>query len=152
MAFSRRPHKWFFLLNALYLIRLGIVAGVLALSACATTPRDHSVDAYAGKSLEDQVKERATKRWQALIRGDLDGAYSYFSRATRNTYPIEVYRAKMKPGGWREAKVESAKCADGVCEIKVTIIFDHARLKGIISPVTERWIVQDGLTWYVYNG
>ena len=152
MAFLRSLHSWFFSLRALYLIRLGIIGGVLVLSGCATTPREHSADAYAGKSLEDQVKERATKRWQALIRGDLDSAYSYFSLATRNTYPIEVYRAKMKPGGWREAKVESAKCADGVCEVMVTIIFDHRRLKGIISPVTERWIVQDGLTWYVYNG
>lgn len=152
MLFPRRLHGWFFLLRTLSLTRLGIVGVVMVLSACATTPRDHSVDAYAGKNLEDQVRERAAKRWEALIRGDLDSAYSYFSRATKETYPIELYRAKMRPGLWREAKVESVKCADGLCEVMVIINLDHSRIKGIIAPVAERWIVQDGLAWYVYNG
>lgn len=152
MLFPRRLHGWFFLLRTLSLARLGIVGVVMVLSACATTPRDHSVDAYTGKSLEDQVKERATKRWEALIRGDLDSAYTYFSRATKETYPIELYRAKMRPGLWREAKVEGVKCADGVCEVMVIINLDHTRLKSVITPVVERWIVQDGLAWYVYNG
>ena len=124
----------------------------MALSACAIAPRDHSIDAYAGKSIEDQVKERAAKRWEALIRGDLDSAYGYFSRATQATYPIELYRAKMRPGMWREAKVESAKCADGLCDVKVIITLDTGRIKGVVTPVAERWIVQDGLAWYVYNG
>jgi hypothetical protein len=152
MRFPRRLHGWFFLLRTLSLTRLGIVGVVLVLSACATTPRDHSVVAYAGKSIEDQVKERAAKRWEALIRGDLDSAYSYFSRATRETYPIALYRAKMRPGMWREAKIESVNCADGVCEVMVIIKMDHSRLKGIITPLAERWIIQDGLAWYVYNG
>ena len=152
MLFSRRLQGWLFLLRALGLARLGIVGAMMALAACATAPRDHSVDAYAGRSLEDQVKERAAKRWEALIRGDLDSAYAYFSRATRETYPIELYRAKMRPGGWREARVESAKCADGLCDVIVIINLDHSRLPGIVTPVAERWIVQDGLAWYVYNG
>lgn len=152
MLFPRRLHSWFFLLRALRLTKLGIVGVALVISACATAPRDHSVDAYAGKSIEDQVRERAAKRWNALIHGDLDSAYAYFSRATKATYPIESYRAKMRPGMWREAKVDSVKCADGVCAVTVTVTIDHSRLKGIIAPVAERWIVQDGLAWYVYNG
>jgi len=152
MLFSRHPHGRYLLLRAAGLIRFGIVGIVLALAACATAPRDHSADAYAGKSVEDQVKDRATKRWEALIRGDLEGAYAFFSRATRDTYPIELYKVKMRPGSWREAKVESVKCADSVCEVIVRVNFDHNRLKGIIAPVTERWIIQDGLAWYVYNG
>ena len=136
----------------------------LALVACASAPhedsaaggrgagREHSVATYAGKSIEDQVRERATKRWEALIRGDLDTAYSYFSRATKQTYPIELYRTRMRPGMWREVKVESVKCADGLCDVTVIVNLDHARLKAIATPVAERWIVQDGLAWYVYNG
>ena len=152
MHFPRRLHGRVILLRVASFIRVGMVGVALVLSACATAPRDHSVDAYAGKSIEDQVKERAVKRWEALIRGDLDSAYAYFSRATRETYPIELYRVRMRPGNWREAKVESVKCADSVCEVVVNIRFDHSRLKGIISPLTERWIIQDGLAWYVYNG
>jgi hypothetical protein len=124
----------------------------MALTACATAPRDHLLENYAGKSIEEQVKERAAKRWEALIRGDLDSAYGYFSRATKATYSIELYRAKMRPGMWREVKVESAKCADGLCDVVVILTLDHGRIKGVITPVTERWIVQDGVAWYVYNG
>ncbi|MBK8742484.1 MAG: hypothetical protein IPM02_24675 [Betaproteobacteria bacterium] len=152
MFFPRRLHGWYYLLRALRLTRLGIVGAVLVLSACATVPREHSASTYAGKSLEDQVRERAVKRWEALIHGDLDSAYGYFSRATRETYPIELYRAKMRPGMWREAKVDSVKCVDSVCEVTVTITLDHNRLKGVVTPVAERWIIQDGLAWYVYNG
>jgi hypothetical protein len=152
MLFPRRLHGWFFLLRALSLTRFGIIGVVMLFSACATTPREHSVDTYAGKSLEDQVRERAAKRWEALIRGDLESAYGYFSRATRETYPIKLYKAKMRPGIWRAAKVDSVKCADGVCEVMVMLTIEHSRLKAITTPVSERWIVQDGLAWYVYNG
>ncbi|MEO8132721.1 MAG: hypothetical protein ABI831_01900 [Betaproteobacteria bacterium] len=124
----------------------------LMISACATAPGGHVASGYAGKSMEDQVTERASKRWQALIRGDLDTAYGFFSAATKATYSIELYRVKMRPGIWREAKVDTVKCADSVCEVTVVLTVDHARIKGIITPVTERWIIQDGLAWYVYNG
>jgi hypothetical protein len=153
MSFPRHLHGCIFLLHASRMIRTVLVGGALLLiAACASAPTDHSVQGYAGKSLEDQVKERAAKRWEALIRGDLDSAYAFFSKATRETYPIELYRAKMRPGMWRDAKVDTVKCADGLCEVVVTLTIDHSRLKGIVTPVAERWIVQDGLAWYVYNG
>jgi len=153
MPFLRHLHGSYFLLHASRLARIGITGGVMLLAACAATgPSEHRADGYAGKTLEDQVRERAAKRWEALIRGDLDTAYGYFSKATRETYPIELYRAKMRPGMWREAKVDSVKCADGLCEVVVTVMLDHTRLKAIVTPIAERWIVQDGLAWYVYNG
>jgi hypothetical protein len=159
MSFLRRLHGSVFLLHAYRLTKIGLTGVAFLIAACAGVPREqsgvqreHSVAVYAGKSIEDQVKERATKRWEALIRGDLDTAYSYFSRATKETYPIELYRTRMRPGMWREVKVDSVKCTDGLCEVSVIVNFDHARLKGIVTPVAERWIVQDGLAWYVYNG
>ena len=152
MSFPRLLHGSVFLLRAFRVARVGVVGAALVLAACASAPRDHSVDGYAGKSLEEQVKERAAKRWEALIRGDLETAYGYFSKATRETYPIELYRTKMRPGRWRDAKVDSVKCTDGLCEVVVTVTIDHTRLKGIVTPVAERWIVQDGVAWYVYNG
>jgi hypothetical protein len=152
MSFPRHLHGSVFLLHAFRLARFAVVGGALLLAACATAPGEHSAAGYAGKSLEEQVKERAAKRWEALIRGDLETAYGYFSKATRETYPIELYRAKMRLGMWREAKVDTVKCADGLCEVTVTVTLDHSRLKGIVTPVAERWIVQDGTAWYVYNG
>ena len=154
MFFLRRLHGSVFLLHAFRLARIGVACVALAIAACASAPREreHSAAVYAGKSIEDQVRERATKRWEALIRGDLDTAYSYFSRATKETYPLELYKTRMRPGMWRAVKVEAIKCADGLCDVTVIVNFDHVRLKAISTPVAERWIVQDGLAWYVYNG
>jgi hypothetical protein len=118
------------------------------LVACATTTREAST----AKTLEDRVKERAAKRWEALIGGDLDTAYGFFSKATKNTYPLELYRVKMRPGLWREARVDTVKCSDEICDVTVILTIDHARIKGIVTPVAERWIIQDGQAWYVYNG
>jgi hypothetical protein len=156
MQSSRIPHIGFHALRVSCSLILAVAAAALALGGCTTAPPSSSQGANVAVansvSIEDQVRDRATKRWEALIRGDLDSAYAFFSRATRDTYSIELYRGKMKPGMWREAKVESVKCEESVCEVVVVITVDHNRLRGIITPVTERWIVQDGVPWYVYNG
>ena len=154
MLSFRSPHVGFHALRSSCSGILAVAAVALLAGGCSTVPVGSSpgVEAAAPKSVEDQVRDRATKRWEALIRGDLDGAYGYFSRATRDTYPLELYRVKMKPGVWRGAKVESVKCEDAVCEVVVMVTLDHNRLKGIVTPVTERWIVQEGVAWYVYNG
>jgi hypothetical protein len=149
MSLNRRPHGRFFLLRVARPIRFCVtIVSAFALVACAATTREAST----AKSLEDLVKERAAKRWEALIDGDLDTAYGFFSKATKETYPIELYRNRMRPGMWREVKVDSVKCTDGLCEVIVIVSFDHRRVQGIVTPVAERWIVQDGLAWYVYNG
>lgn len=149
MSLNRRPHGRFFLLRVARPIRLCVtIVSAFVLVACATTTREAST----AKTLEDRVKERAAKRWEALIGGDLDTAYGFFSKATKNTYPLELYRVKMRPGLWREARVDTVKCSDEICDVTVILTIDHARIKGIVTPVAERWIIQDGQAWYVYNG
>ena len=156
MQSFRTPHFSFHALRLSRSVILTVVTAALALGGCTTAPPSTSQGANVAvansASIEDQVRERATKRWEALIRGDLDGAYGFFSRATRETYSLELYKVKMRPGMWRESKVESVKCEESVCEVVVMITVDHNRIRGMITPVTERWIVQDGVAWYVYNG
>ena len=149
MSLNRRPHGRFFLLRIARPIRFCVaIVSAFVLVACATTTREAST----AKTLEDRVKERAAKRWEALIGGDLDTAYGFFSKATKNTYPLELYRVKMRPGLWREARVDTVKCSDEICDVTVILTIDHARIKGVVTPVAERWIIQDGQAWYVYNG
>jgi hypothetical protein len=149
MSLNRRPHGRFLFLGVARPIRLCVtIVSAFVLVACATTTREAST----AKTLEDRVKERAAKRWEALIDGDLDTAYGFFSKATKNTYPLELYRVKMRPGLWREARVDTVKCSDEICDVTVILTIDHARIKGIVTPVAERWIIQDGQAWYVYNG
>ncbi len=97
------------------------------------------------------VAERAEGRWQSLIKGDLDGAYAYMSEGSKATTPLNVYKARIKPGMWRQAKVEKVECEAEVCKVEVQITIDHRLMKGIQVPLNENWIIEKGSAWYVYR-
>lgn len=95
------------------------------------------------------VKSRAEARWQALIDKDLDKAYAFFSEGTRQAMSLEQYKQRTKPGMWRKVEVESAECKDAVCQVKLQITYDHKQWKGVVTPVGETWLVENGNVWYV---
>jgi hypothetical protein len=97
------------------------------------------------------VAERAEARWQSLIKGDLDAAYAYLSEGSKATTPLAVYKAKTRPGMWRQAKVEKVECEAEVCKVEMQITFDHKLMKGIQTPLNESWIIEKGSAWYVYR-
>ena len=97
------------------------------------------------------VAQRAEARWQSLIKGDLDAAYAYMSEGSKATTPLDVYKAKMRPGLWRQAKVEKVECEAEVCKVEMQITFDHKLMKGIQTPLNESWIIEKGSAWYVYR-
>ena len=97
------------------------------------------------------VAERAEARWQSLIKGDLDAAYAYLSEGSKATTPLDVYKAKIRPGLWRQAKVEKVECEAEVCRVLMRITLDHKLMKGIQTPLNENWIIEKGSAWYVYR-
>jgi hypothetical protein len=97
------------------------------------------------------VAERAEARWQSLIKGDLDAAYAYLSEGSKATTPRDVYKAKIRPGMWRQAKVEKVECEAEVCKVELRITLDHKLMKGIQTPLNENWIIEKGSAWYVYR-
>jgi hypothetical protein len=97
------------------------------------------------------VAQRAEARWQSLIKGDLDAAYAYLSEGSKATTPLDVYKAKIRPGMWRQAKVEKVECEAEVCKVEMQITFDHKLMKGIQTPLNESWIIEKGSAWYVYR-
>jgi hypothetical protein len=97
------------------------------------------------------VAQRAEARWQSLIKGDLDVAYGYLSEGSKATTPLDVYKAKIRPGLWRQAKVEKVECEAEVCKVEMQITFDHKLMKGIQTPLNESWIIEKGSAWYVYR-
>jgi hypothetical protein len=44
------------------------------------------------------VKERSQARWQALIKGDLDAAYTYLSPASKAATSLDAYKRRIRPG------------------------------------------------------
>lgn len=97
------------------------------------------------------VRQRATARWDLLIKGDFDGAYQYMSPGSRETTTLERYKANIRRDSFRSIKMESVACDGEACTVKLTLTYDHPKMKGIVTPVVESWIVDGAQAWYVYG-
>ena len=64
---------------------------------------------------------------------------------------LEVYKGKIKPGLWRQAKVGKIDCEAEICKVMMLVTYDVRRMKGIETPVDETWIIEKGSAWYVYR-
>ena len=125
-------------------------AGALALGAglagCASLSPESSAEAK-----QKVVAEKAEARWQLLLKGDLDGAYQFLSAGSKAATPLALYKAKVKPGLWRAAKVDKVSCEAELCKVEMLITYDYRNVKGIETPLPETWIIENGSAWYVYR-
>jgi len=119
---------------------------IVALSGCAGIGVDSSPEAK-----QKVVSQRAEARWQLLINGDFTGAYEFLSSGSKATTSLEMYKSRMRPGGWRQASVEKVDCEAEVCRVTMEITFDRKQMKGIEMPLQETWIIEKGSAWYVYR-
>ena len=109
-----------------------------------------------GKDLAPEAKralvtERINARWDALIKGDLDQAYTFMSAGSQEAMPLKLYKEKIKPGMWRAVKIDSMNCDAEICQVKMTLTYDHKMMKGVQTPFQETWILEKGNAWYVYR-
>ena len=128
---------------------VAMLAG-LALAGCATGMAPGALSKDSPPEVKQQAaKARAVGRWDALIKGDIPAAYAFLSPATRATTPLDVYTAKHKVGMYRKIKVDSVDCEGAVCTVKLTLGYDYKRFKGIETPLSEHWVIEDGQAWFV---
>ncbi len=130
--------------NKLGLLALALVYGLL-LSACAgTEPKASS------------VQERATARWEAILSGDLGGAYEYLSPGYRSSVTSMQYQRAilLKRVQWTGAEYRESECTESVCDVRFLLQY---RLAGALPGVGvfngqmdihESWIKVAGM-WYV---
>lgn len=126
--------------------RVLLAVSLLALTACAATgPQTHP------------VVERAQARWNALLAGDLETAYGYYSPGYRSSTSVVDFGIE-----WRVRKVgyTSAAYKEHVCEdVRCTVLFDITYkvtrpVPGLTtweskSVVEETWVRTDGEWWYL---
>ena len=129
---------------------IGLVVALLA--ACASTTGQFVSEQSPPEVKNEVVSARATERWKALMRGDLTAAYEYLSPGSRAVMSLDVYKGKHKIGMYRAAKVESVACEADVCTVKISLTYDFKRTKGIVTPLSEKWVISDGRAWYVERG
>jgi hypothetical protein len=97
------------------------------------------------------VKERVTARWDALIKGDLDRAYTFLSPASREVTTLDAFKAKAKGGGFQAIDIQAIDCEQEVCNVKLSLTYDHRLIKGIKTPLEETWVFEQGQAWYVWR-
>jgi hypothetical protein len=135
-------------------------AGLVALAGCAATPpateRSAATPAMPAPTTPEArqalVSQRATARWDLLIKDDMDAAYGYMSAGSRVATSLDKFKANFRRGAFRAARVDSVTCDGDACLAKVLVTYDHPRMKGITTPVTESWIIDGGQAWYVLGG
>jgi hypothetical protein len=123
------------------------------LAACAGAPVGGGVSKESSaEARQAAVTQRANARWAALIKGDVDGSYQFLSPASREVTTPEQYRAKTRAAGFREVAVEKVDCEAEICKLRLKLTYDHRMMKGLVTPIEETWVLEQGQFWLVYRG
>ena len=128
--------------------RIMVVAcGFMLLSACATS---------TSVSTETQIEQRVNARWDALLTGDLAGAYEYLSPGYRSSVSSLNYQRSilLKRVQWTNARFIESNCTETTCKAKINLDYVlYGALPGVKSfagtqAIHESWVLTDG-NWYL---
>jgi uncharacterized protein YceK len=126
---------------------LALTLGVaVILAGCATITKDAPPEAK-----REAVTERVNARWAALIKGDMDTAYTFLSPASRTVTSLAAYKAEARGKGFRKATIEKVECESETCKVTLTVVYDHPKMQGIPTLDQEYWVIDDGKYWYVWR-
>ncbi len=139
-----------------------LAVAVLAVltAACATLTPDSPT--------EEKVKvvtERAAARWQAIIGGDFAKAYEYMSPATKATVTPAGFKTVASRLDYRAVRITGATCEGATCRVNLILTYNASAalsssvarkgneavpIKGINTPLSENWVIDQGQIWYVF--
>ncbi len=124
---------------------LAMAALAALLSACAVTP--------ANRSAEDQVRESAEQRWQALIKRDFSTAYRFLPPSARGVISQEQYVRRFgSAAAWQAATVDSVVCEAQRCTARVRISARPVlgmRFGDMIETYAdETWVLEESKWWF----
>ncbi len=115
------------------------------MAGCASTPPVPATP----EARQKVVEARAQARWEAVINGDIEAAYAYISPGSRQVYSFERFKASVRRGMIKSVEIDRVACPSEICEVKLSLLYDHRRMKGIPAALTETWAWSDGQAWYV---
>jgi len=131
---------------------LRAAAGALAVAALVTA----GCAAFQPETPEEIVTRRAQERWQALIKGDFDKAYSYTQPGYRAVVSPENYAKTLSAGRgmWKEVQIFKTECEADRCTVNLQLTSKNVvprfaraipELKGFLN---ETWIKDQGQWWF----
>lgn len=105
---------------------------------------------FATREPETDVRERAQARWDALVTGNWEKAYSFATPAYRKAVDLFGFRGRSAPAAkLKSAEVVNVKCKDATCDVTMRIGFAPLQ-RGYPETTTdleERWILEAGEWW-----
>lgn len=115
-----------------------------------STPLENRVAATNAEN-ETIVKALAARRWQHMMRTELDLAYDYLTETSKKQHPIAVWRNGFNLGTWKHVQVDSAKCDADRCTVTVNVLMVSPRVGQINVPKIEVWL-SDKTRWGYFQG
>ena len=131
------------------ILGLATVLAALTAAGCAGGPGTKAA-AVDNRPPVEVVRERATERWNLLLKRDFAAAYAFLSEGARSMQSQDAYASGLgsRPVTWLGAEIRDVECEpEGeVCSVIVNVHYSiKSTLPGVgqvssQSPVTERWI------------
>ena len=64
---------------------------------------------------------------------------------------LESYKRQARGSGYKEVKVETVECDGAACKVHLMVTYDHRLMKGLVTPLDEKWVIDEGKAWYVWG-
>jgi hypothetical protein len=102
---------------------------------------------------EEIVAQRAQARWDAIIAGDWETAYSFASPAYRSLVDADGFRRRQGGQTWvLGTTVRKVECEVDTCEAVVRLKFNPPMPQfgtELETDYKERWVLDDS-TWWLF--
>jgi len=98
---------------------------------------------------EEAVRLRAQGWLDALLNGDLEGAYGYTSPSYRQFANAGRYHARVEgTGSWDTGIVDTVVCDGPACKVRTIVEYDIKQM-GVRNrrPLDYKWIEVEGEWW-----
>ena len=102
---------------------------------------------------EDTVTQRATARWQALVKGDMAKAYTYSAPGFKAVVDVESFKGRTGIAGrWHAAQVVNVNCdtperCKAVIKLEFSTLMPGRSKDRISTHIDETWLLEDGQWW-----
>ncbi len=118
------------------------------LSGCAGT---------GSHSAQESIENRAQKRWDALLGGDYETAYSYYSPGYRSSVSVVDLEIGIRTRRvqWVSAEYMEHSCDERVCTVKFKLGNKVVRVVvGMpvwesFKTIDEKWVKTEDQWWYL---
>ena len=129
-------------------LRVCVTVLFFAVLACACTTTPHA---------ETVIKQRAQARWDAVLAGNYDAAYGFYSPGYRSSHSRTDFEIelRMRRVRWNSAEVLETSCEADVCTVVTRVAYQVAgAVPGVPDwkskkDVKERWVRTDGQWWFL---